>query len=64
MENTYYEIQDLKNEEFILENRLQQVLDNQLDGWKIDLYLIKCNLEEVRNKLIKLSNEKNISHRK
>jgi hypothetical protein len=64
MENIYYEIQDLKNEESILENRIQQVLDDQQDGWRLDIGLIRVNLELVRDKLEKLHNDKNISFNK
>jgi hypothetical protein len=64
MENIYYEIQDLKNEESILENRIQQVLDDQQDGWRLDIGLIQVNLELVRDKLEKLVHDKNISFNK
>lgn len=52
----YYELQSLKNEEYILENRYMQILDNQSDGWRIDCTLIYCELEVIRKKIDNLQN--------
>lgn len=54
----YYELQDLKNQESILEKRLQQVIDNQTDGWKIDKSLIESELELVRKEISKMESSK------
>ena len=54
----YYELQDLKNQESILEERLHQVIDNQTDGWKIDKALIESELELVRKEISKMESSK------
>jgi len=53
----YYELQDLKNKESVLEKELHQIIDNQSDGWRIDLALIKSELESVREEISELENK-------
>jgi hypothetical protein len=53
----YYELQDLKNKESVLEKELHQISDNQSDGWRIDLALVRSELESVREEISKLENK-------
>jgi hypothetical protein len=53
-----YELQDLKRQEYVLEQRLLQVIDGQEDGWRIDVSLIDSELDLVRNEISKIENSK------
>jgi len=47
----YKDLKLLKFKESILENKIHNLIDSQVDGWRIDYALLKSELENVRKKI-------------